>query len=176
MEEFRCYEVKIEESEKASSCQELTPGHLWLAFVCITFFYITLLLKMMWCTFNTGISHTQLMMLTKISHCQYCNLKSSLHINILMSFTVDHELQSIHRNHSYLLLTWKKWINLLWPSVQSEKLLLNCYYLLLFSAFTPRIPLGVDQKILSIRKEPMLSGFLTLNAQSILSHAGNKGI
>ena len=108
MEEFRCYEVKIEESEKASSCQESTPGNLWLAFVCITFFYMTLLLKMMWCTFNTSISHTQLMMLTKISHCQYCILNTSLHINILMSFTVDHELQSIHRNHSYLLLTWKK--------------------------------------------------------------------
>ena len=89
-----------------------------IAFVCITFFYMTLLLKMMWCTFNTSISHTQLMMLTKISHCQYCILNTSLHINILMSFTVDHELQSIHRNHSYLLLTWKKWINLLWPSVQ----------------------------------------------------------
>ena len=37
-----------------------------------------------------------------------------------------------------------------------------------------RTPLGVDRKILSIRKEPMLSGFLTLNAQSILPHAGNK--
>ena len=28
--EFRCYEVKIEESEKAGSCRELNPGHLWL--------------------------------------------------------------------------------------------------------------------------------------------------
>ena len=46
-----------------------------------------------------------------------------------MSFTVDHELQSIH---SYLLWTWE----LLWPSVQSEKkVLLNYYYLLLFPAF-----------------------------------------
>ena len=35
-------------------------------------------------------------------------------------------------------------------------------------------PLGADRKILSIRKEPMLSGLLTLNAQSILPHAGNK--
>ena len=34
-----------------------------------------------------------------------------------------------------------------------------------------RTPLGVNQKILSIRKEPMLSGFLSLNAQSILLHA-----
>ena len=37
-----------------------------------------------------------------------------------------------------------------------------------------RTPLGVDRKILSIRKEPMLSGFLTLKAQSILPHTGNK--
>ena len=28
--EFRCYEVKIKESEKASSHQESNPGHLWL--------------------------------------------------------------------------------------------------------------------------------------------------
>ena len=27
---FRCYETKIEESEKASSHRELNPGHLWL--------------------------------------------------------------------------------------------------------------------------------------------------
>ena len=32
-----------------------------------------------------------------------------------------------------------------------------------------RTQLGVNQKILSIRKESMLSGFLTLNAQSIES-------
>ena len=44
------------------------------------------------------------------------------------------------------------------------------------SACAVRTPLGVDWKILSIRKEPMLSGFLTLNAQSILPYAGNKGI
>ena len=31
-------------------------------------------------------------------------------------------------------------------------------------------------EIISIRKEPMLSGFLTLNARSILPHAGNKWI
>ena len=28
--EFNCYEVKIEESEQAGSCQESNPGHLWL--------------------------------------------------------------------------------------------------------------------------------------------------
>ena len=28
--EFRCYEVKIEESEKAGSRRESNPGHLWL--------------------------------------------------------------------------------------------------------------------------------------------------
>ena len=28
--EFRCYEVKIEESEKVSSCPLSNPGHLWL--------------------------------------------------------------------------------------------------------------------------------------------------
>ena len=39
-----------------------------------------------------------------------------------------------------------------------------------------RTLLGVDRKILSIRKEPMLSGLLTLNAQSISPHAGNKSI
>ena len=30
IDEFRCYEAKIEEGEKASSCQESNPGHLWL--------------------------------------------------------------------------------------------------------------------------------------------------
>ena len=30
MNEFRCYEAKIEESEKAGSHQELNTGHLWL--------------------------------------------------------------------------------------------------------------------------------------------------
>ena len=34
--------------------------------------------------------------------------------------------------------------------------------------------LGVDQKILSIRKELILSGFLTLNTQNILPQAVNK--
>ena len=34
---------------------------------------------------------------------------------------------------------------------------------------------GVDLKILSIRKEPTLSGFLSLNAQSILPHVGTGG-
>ena len=28
--EFRCYEAKIEESEKDGSRQESNPGHLWL--------------------------------------------------------------------------------------------------------------------------------------------------
>ena len=28
--EFRCFVAKVEESEKAGSCQELNPGHLWL--------------------------------------------------------------------------------------------------------------------------------------------------
>ena len=37
-----------------------------------------------------------------------------------------------------------------------------------------RTPSGVNRKILSIRKEPMLSSLLTLNAQSILLHAGKK--
>ena len=45
--------------------------------------------------------------------------------------------------------------------------------LIMNSVCAIRTPLGVDRKILSIRKEPMLSGFLTLNAQSILPHAGN---
>ena len=39
-----------------------------------------------------------------------------------------------------------------------------------------RTLLGVDRKIVSIRKEPMLSGFLTLNAESILPNTGNKWI
>ena len=30
IKKFRCYEAKIEESENASSDQELNPGHLWL--------------------------------------------------------------------------------------------------------------------------------------------------
>ena len=30
MNEFRCYEAKIEESEKASSRRESNPGHPWL--------------------------------------------------------------------------------------------------------------------------------------------------
>ena len=36
-----------------------------------------------------------------------------------------------------------------------------------------RTLLGVNRKIFSIRKEPMLSGLITLNAQNILPHAGN---
>ena len=28
--EFRCYEAKIEESEKVGSRRESNPGHLWL--------------------------------------------------------------------------------------------------------------------------------------------------
>ena len=31
LKEYRCYEVKIEESEKVDSCQESSPGHLDLA-------------------------------------------------------------------------------------------------------------------------------------------------
>jgi len=27
--EFRCYDMNIEESEKVGSCQESNPGHLW---------------------------------------------------------------------------------------------------------------------------------------------------
>ena len=30
IKEFRCYEAKIEESEKDGSLRELNPGHLWL--------------------------------------------------------------------------------------------------------------------------------------------------
>ena len=30
IKKFRFYEAKIEESEKAGSCWELNPGHLWL--------------------------------------------------------------------------------------------------------------------------------------------------
>ena len=30
LNEFRCYEAKIEESEKAGSRRESNPGHLWL--------------------------------------------------------------------------------------------------------------------------------------------------
>ena len=30
IKELRCYEAKIEESEKAGSCQESSPGDLWL--------------------------------------------------------------------------------------------------------------------------------------------------
>ena len=33
-----------------------------------------------------------------------------------------------------------------------------------------RTLLGVDWKILSIRKEPMLNGFLTLNAHTVAEH------
>ena len=29
-DEVRCYEAKIEESEKVGSCRESNPGHLWL--------------------------------------------------------------------------------------------------------------------------------------------------
>ena len=28
--EFRCYEAKIEENKKAGSCWEANPGYLWL--------------------------------------------------------------------------------------------------------------------------------------------------
>ena len=44
------------------------------------------------------------------------------------------------------------------------------------SACAVRILLGVDQKILSIKIESMLSEFLILNAQRILPHAGNRWI
>ena len=37
-----------------------------------------------------------------------------------------------------------------------------------------RTPLGVDWKIFSSGKKPMLSGFPTLNAQSTLPHTGNE--
>ena len=30
IKEFRCYEAKIEESEKTGSCWESNPEHLWL--------------------------------------------------------------------------------------------------------------------------------------------------
>ena len=30
IKEFRCYEAKIEESEKTGSCRESNPEHLWL--------------------------------------------------------------------------------------------------------------------------------------------------
>ena len=43
------------------------------------------------------------------------------------------------------------------------------------SACAIRTPLGVDWEILFVRKELMLSGFLTLNAESILPQAGNCG-
>ena len=42
------------------------------------------------------------------------------------------------------------------------------------SACAVRTPLGVDWKVLFIRKEPCWVVFLTLNAQSILLHAGKK--
>ena len=44
------------------------------------------------------------------------------------------------------------------------------------SACVVRTPSGVNRKIVSVRKEPMLSGFLTLNAGSIFPQAGNKGL
>ena len=42
------------------------------------------------------------------------------------------------------------------------------------SACAVRTPLGVDWKVLFIRKEPCWVVFLTLNVQSILLHAGKK--
>ena len=45
-----------------------------------------------------------------------------------------------------------------------------------YSVCAVRTPLGVYRKVFSIRRVPMLSGFLTLNAQNILPHTGNKGI
>ena len=36
---FRCYEAKIEESEKASSCRELNLGHLWLEPPVLRFYF-----------------------------------------------------------------------------------------------------------------------------------------
>ena len=41
-------------------------------------------------------------------------------------------------------------------------------------ATTVRTLLGADGKILFIKKEPILNSFLTVNAQSILPHTGNK--
>ena len=62
------------------------------------------------------------------------------------------------------------------PSICTAHVVLNASVAhLTGTQYVPsRTPSGVDRKILSIRKEPMLSGLLTLNAQSILPHAGNK--
>ena len=45
-----------------------------------------------------------------------------------------------------------------------------------YSVCTVRVPLGVYGKVFSVRRVPMLSDLLTLNPQSILPQAGNKGI
>ena len=94
--EFRCYEAKIEESEKAGSRRESNPGHLLLDLPVLCHWATTagqpptLTILYMHCTGGTEcLSHTP------ASH----------------------------------------------------------------SVCAVRTPLGVDRKILSVRKEPMLSGF-----------------
>ena len=91
---IRCYEVKIDENEKAISRQELNPGHLWLETPVLCHWAMTagqpptLTIPYIYCTGGTEcLSHTP-------------------------------------GSHSVCAV---------------------------------RTPLGVDQKILSIRKEPMLS-------------------
>ena len=104
-------DVKIEESEKAGSRQELKLGHLWLEPPVLCHLALTagqpptLTILYMYCT-----DGTECLSGTPVSH----------------------------------------------------------------SVCAVRTRLVVDWKILSIRKEPMLSCFLTLIAQSILPHTGNK--
>ena len=110
--EFRCYEAKIEGSEKAAA-RGLNPGYLCLE------------LPVVWYWATTA---RRPLTLTTLYICKYCTGGTEC-------------LSCTPGSHSVCAV---------------------------------RTPLGVNRKILSIRKEPMLSGFLTLNAQSLLPHAGNK--
>ena len=58
-------------------------------------------------------------------------------------------------------------------SLLSHCILLIVYIMLIYNHLSL---VGVEWKILSVKKEPILSVFHTRSAQSILPHTGNKGI
>ena len=111
--EFRCYEARIKESEMAGSCRKSNPGLLWHEPPVLYHWATTakqpptLTIVYMYCMGGTDNPSR-----TPGSH-SVCAVRTLLRVN------------------------WR---------------------------------------IIFIRKEPMLSGFLTLNSQSILPHVGNKWV
>ena len=120
--EFGCYEVKSEK-EKAGSCSESKPGHLWLQ-------------PPLLCHWTTTARQPPTLTTTNPHNHQPSQPPT---LTILFIYCTG--------GTKCLSCT---------PGSQS--------------VCAVRTPLGVDRKILSDRKAPMLSGFLTLNAQRILHY------